>query len=126
MRKFALYLILALVVLTITFVSAHSEEEIPRMDNSVFENPKRTPSIFGHEDHNEVAGIEECNTCHHIFENGKKIKDETSEDQECSECHKMESSEETLPLRKAFHMRCKNCHITKKAGPVMCGECHIK
>jgi hypothetical protein len=29
-------------------------------------------------------------------------------------------------LRKAFHLNCKGCHQTKKQGPVMCGECHVR
>lgn len=126
MKKRGIYIILPMAIFAFVWASAHSQEQIPRLDNSEFENPKKVPSIFGHEDHNEAAAIEECNVCHHVYENGKKLKDETSEDELCSECHKANSSGNTPSLMNAFHVRCKSCHMTKKKGPIMCGECHVK
>ncbi len=108
------------------FVSAYSQEDMEFVDNSVFDNPQREPSVFRHEQHNELAEIEACNECHHIYENGVKLEDESSEDRMCSECHVQGSSDGQPALTKAFHTNCKGCHLDKKKGPIMCGECHVK
>lgn len=107
-------------------ISGHPQEEMAFLDNRVFDKPIRTPAVFRHDEHNETAAIEECHECHHIYENGKKLDDESSEDQRCSDCHDKKDAGNKLALRKAFHKNCKGCHIQKKRGPVMCGECHRK
>jgi len=106
--------------------TAHSQEEMVVVDNSVFDNARRSPAAFVHDAHNEEAGIEECFECHHLYEEGKLVADESSEDQSCSDCHEFESSGSQPGLMKAFHMNCKGCHQKEKSGPVMCGECHKK
>ncbi len=105
-------------------VSANSQEDMERVDNSVFKNPQRISALFRHDEHNEKAGLENCSECHHLYKNGKKIEDESSEDQYCSDCHKLKASGSTPALRKAFHMKCKGCHLDQEEGPVTCGECH--
>lgn len=104
----------------------YAQEDMTRIDNTVFQKPVRTPSVFPHDTHNEKADIEDCSTCHHIYINGELLEDESSEDQRCSDCHSLESTGESLPLRKAFHKNCKTCHRSRKSGPIMCGECHKK
>ena len=126
MKKAAVFIFAIVVVSAFLFVSAYSQEEMTFVDNSVFKNPQRTSSIFRHDEHNEKAGIEECNKCHHVYEDGKLLEDESSEDQRCSDCHELKSSGSTPALMKAFHMNCKGCHLNEKKGPVMCGECHLK
>jgi hypothetical protein len=96
------------------------------VDNSVFDNARRPPVRFMHDAHNETAGIEECYECHHVYEDGKLVADESSEDQSCSDCHQIESNGRQPGLMKAFHINCKGCHQKEKSGPVMCGECHKK
>ena len=108
------------------FVTAYSQEDLTHVDNAVFDNPQRVPSVFNHEEHNETAGIEECNECHHIYENGTKSETESSEDQRCSDCHESRASGNMPALTKAFHTNCKGCHLQQKKGPIMCGECHVK
>ena len=126
MKGRGLHLLTALMVLLLLFVTAYSQEEMEFVDNSVFPNPERVPSVFMHEDHNEVAEIEDCHECHHIYEEGIKLEDESSEDQQCSECHELEASDGKPALMKAFHLNCKGCHLSQKKGPIMCGECHRK
>ncbi len=128
MKKAAVFIFTIVVASAFLFVSAYSQEEMTFVDNSVFTKPQRTPSIFHHDEHNEKAGIEdeECNKCHHVYEDGKLLEDESSEDQGCSECHELKSSGNTLALMKAYHTNCKGCHLKEKKGPVMCGECHQK
>jgi len=126
MKKAAVFIFAIVVVSAFLFVSAYSQEEMTSVDSSVFKNPQRTPSIFRHDEHNEIAGIEECNKCHHVYEDGKLLEDESSEDQRCSDCHELKSSGNTPALMKAYHTNCKGCHLKEKKGPVMCGECHLK
>ncbi len=106
--------------------SAYAQEDMVAVDNGVFENARRSPSVFVHDAHNEKAGIEECYECHHLYEDGKLVEEESSEDQMCSDCHGFESEGSRPGLMKAFHTNCKGCHTKEKAGPVMCGECHKK
>lgn len=106
--------------------SALCQYDMVEVDNSIFGDPARPPSVFKHDEHNEKAGLDECNICHHVYEDGKKLEYDSSEDMYCSDCHAVESGDENPSLRKAFHMNCKGCHLERKAGPVMCGECHRK
>ena len=126
MSKSALLIAAAVVVSLFVFVSAYSQEDMELVDNSVFDTPQREPSVFRHEEHNEMAEIEECNECHHIYADGVKLEDESSEDQMCSECHELGTSDEQPSLIKAFHTNCKGCHLSREKGPIMCGECHVK
>jgi hypothetical protein len=106
--------------------TAWSQDEMTVVDNSVFDNPQRTPSMFVHDTHNETAGIEECSVCHHVYEDGQLVADESSEDQRCSDCHNLESSDDQPALMNAFHANCKGCHEEEGKGPILCGECHVK
>ncbi len=126
MKKAAVFILAIVVISAFLFVSAYSQEEMTLVDNSIFAKPERTPSIFLHDEHNEKAGIEECNKCHHVYEDGKLLEDESSEDQRCSDCHALKASGNTPALMKAYHTNCKGCHLQEKKGPVMCGECHLK
>ncbi len=125
MKKSIICIFVILMVSTFVLMSAYSQEDMTVVDNSTFDNPQRSPSLFNHDQHNEAAGIEACNECHHIYEDGKRTE-ESSEDQSCSDCHGMDASENTPALTKAFHMNCKGCHARLAKGPVMCGECHVK
>jgi hypothetical protein len=126
MKKASVYLLAILLVVAGLIVAAYSQEEMEFVSNEAFLNPQRTPSVFNHEEHNETAGIDDCNECHHIYEDGVKLEDESSEDQMCSECHDLDASDDAPGLMKAFHTNCKGCHIAQKKGPIMCGECHLK
>jgi len=126
MKKAAVFIFAIVVVSAFLFVSAYSQEDMTSVDSSVFKNPQRTHSIFRHDEHNEKAGIEECNKCHHVYENGKLVEDESSEDQRCSDCHELKASGNKPALMKAYHTNCKGCHLEQKKGPIMCGECHLK
>jgi len=126
MKKSAVFILTLISISVFIFVSAYSQDEMEFVDNSVFENPERVSSVFLHDEHNEKAELEECNECHHIYEDEKLVEDESSEDERCSECHEMEASGNMPALMKAYHTNCKGCHLEKKKGPIMCGECHIK
>lgn len=103
------------------------ETQLERLDNSVFENPRRPGAVFVHDDHNEMAGIEDCAVCHHMYDGKTLLEDESSEDSLCSECHFLKADQKnSVSLLLAYHKRCKDCHFEENKGPVLCGECHIK
>ena len=91
----------------------------------------RPPVILPHNLHVE-AGLS-CKDCHHIYENGKNVLDESkleegNKDIRCSACH---SPKSRLSPEKAFHNQCIGCHTKyqkekKKTGPRYCGGCHVK
>lgn len=126
MRKRYVLFWLALFILGVCFAAAYSQEDMTLVKNDSFANPQRTPALFKHDEHNETAGIEACNECHHVYENGVKVADESSEDRGCSDCHDVAASGATPSLLRAFHTNCKGCHESGKKGPIMCGECHAR
>ena len=126
MKKNITFIITLGVGILFLFVSAYSQEDMQSVDHSVFKNPKRVAAVFRHDQHNEKAEIDECNECHHIYEDGKRLEDESSEDQRCADCHELKASEKTPALMKAYHLNCKGCHLQKRKGPITCGECHQK
>ena len=125
-KKSFIFTLTLMTFFTLFVVFAHSQEDMEVVNSDGFSNQRRPPAVFRHDDHNDAAEIEECNECHHIYEDGVKLADESSEDQGCSECHTEKTSGNQPGLRKAFHLNCKGCHQLKKLGPVMCGECHVK
>ena len=126
MIKRAAFLLGGLLLTAIILAAAHSQDDMTEVDNTVFPKPVRPPAVFEHDDHNDAAGIDACQECHHLYEDGVLLADESSEDQMCSECHDLKPSGRMPGLMKAFHLNCKGCHLEKKAGPVTCGECHRK
>ncbi|MDM8525985.1 cytochrome c3 family protein [Desulfococcaceae bacterium HSG8] len=129
MRKNILIYMAIMVLGSLFFnVSVFSQEDITAVEDSAFDVRQimRPPVPFFHDEHNEKAGVEECNICHHTYEDGKKVEDDSSEGMECSECHTLEDKSDPAPLVRVYHLQCKGCHEERKAGPVMCGECHIK
>ena len=126
MRKRPLFILILPLISFLLLLPAFSQEDMVVVDGDSFENQRRPSAVFRHDDHNDTAEIEECNECHHVYENGEKLADESSEDQMCSDCHTDKNSGNQPGLRKAFHLNCKSCHQTKRQGPVMCGECHVR
>ena len=123
-RSFA---VLSIVIISFLLVlPAFSQEDMEVVDGQGFSKQQRPAAVFRHDEHNELAEIKDCNECHHVYEDGKKMEDESSEDLSCSECHEENSSGEQPGLRKAFHMNCKGCHREHQKGPVMCGQCHAR
>jgi len=126
MRKRGVGLLTVLLLTVFLLVAAYSQEEMVVVDNSIFPNPERVASVFNHEEHNEAAELDDCSECHHVYEDGVRLEDESSEDMACSDCHEIEASEDQPALMQAFHGNCKGCHLSDKKGPIMCGECHRK
>lgn len=118
--------IAALLIFISLFFQNGLAAEDEYIDNSVYDNPTQPQVRFSHDDHNEMAGLEDCSLCHHLYENGVLVESESSEDMPCSDCHRPKLFDEKTTLTTAFHNRCKGCHLKVKKGPVICGECHKK
>jgi len=123
-RTVALCIGVAVLVSIFALVQAYAQEDIVVIKDSAFEDGQRPPAVFAHEDHNEKAEIEECNVCHHLYEGGNKVEDESSEGMGCSDCHNVKEGFPTRPLMKAYHDLCQGCHKDQGKGPRTCGECH--
>ena len=126
MVKKVIFLVIVPLLIGILLIPAFSQEDMEAVDDLGFAKKRRPPAVFQHDAHNEKAQIEECNECHHVYENGEKLEDESSEDQSCSECHDENDKGKQPGLKKAFHMNCKGCHRQNKKGPVTCGKCHVR
>ncbi|MFC1814284.1 cytochrome c3 family protein [Thermodesulfobacteriota bacterium] len=107
------------------------EAELILESTDVFVKKQRPAVVFNHEKHMDVYS--DCMECHHIYEynNGDKENVWEGDEQSCSECHKLKIEDKKMPLMKAFHENCTGCHRklvkeNEKAGPVTCGECHIR
>jgi len=68
MNKCAVYMLSALLLTVFILVTAYSQDDMMFVDNSVFSKPERTAAVFEHDAHNEMAAIEACDECHHIYE----------------------------------------------------------
>ena len=122
-----LFAVLTIVIISFLLVlPAFSQEDMEVVDSQGFSKQQRPAAVFRHDEHNELAEIEDCSECHHVYENGEKLEDESSEDQSCSECHVEKGAEDKPGLKKAFHSNCKGCHLEQKKGPIMCGKCHVR
>ncbi|QTA91688.1 acidic tetraheme cytochrome c3 TmcA [Desulfonema magnum] len=127
-KNLMVYMVFMVFVSVVAVISGFSQEDITTVQDSAFDIREiMRPSVpFLHDEHNEKAQIEECNVCHHTYNEGKKVEDESSEGMECSACHLTEKNDDPIELVRVYHLQCKGCHEQKNAGPVMCGECHVK
>jgi hypothetical protein len=100
-------------------------------DKIVLEGKTRPAVTLPHNHHVE-AGLS-CKDCHHLYENGKNVLDESKLEEgdkgiRCVTCH---GAKFRPNLEQAFHNQCLGCHAKyqkekKKTGPRYCGECHLR
>ncbi len=127
MRTAVIVLITIFLWIAWTMDTASSQEDMQAVDNGQFDHPQRPPAVFQHDTHNENAGIDDCNECHHLHDDqGRKLEGESSEDQQCSECHEPQDKGVRPGLMKAYHLNCKGCHLQERKGPILCAQCHKK
>jgi len=108
------------------FSTAWSQGDMVRLTVDAFENPEREPAVFDHDLHNEMAGLEDdCYLCHHM-DGSAPSPDDTSEGIPCADCHMVDADDGTTGLMDAYHGQCITCHEDRGAGPLACGECHVK
>lgn len=119
-------LVLGICLIGIAVAAANAQSEITVVADSAFSGQKnmRPPVSFAHDAHNEQAGIYDCTTCHHMYENGRKLPDVDSVGMECSQCHLSDPDSDRIDLIRIYHLQCRNCHLDSKAGPILCAQCH--
>jgi hypothetical protein len=121
--------ILVLAVLlaaVLTGLFCYAGQDLERLDPWAFESTRRPGAVFPHDDHIFLLE-DDCSVCHHVYENGELVSDESSEDLYCSDCHSLKPAPDNpMPLEAAYHNLCRNCHFDRGEGPVLCGECHVK
>ena len=119
-------LVLAGLLTMLFMAAAQGQEDIVELKSDAFVKHARTAAMFVHDEHNEKAGLDECATCHHVYEDGKLVEDEDSVGTACAECHTLEAQGSQPGLMIAYHKQCKSCHVEQAKGPVACGQCHVK
>jgi len=120
-----------------------SDKTIPAeivMVQEIWETPTKSAVKFTHENHIKIHKIN-CNECHHIYEDGKNVWDDSMPAARCETCHNEPTvkGEKQLPpedqkrnLKLAFHNNCRGCHKEVKKenpetkAPLKCSECHKK
>ena len=116
------------VVMVVFFSSANAGKH-----EQTFANRQRPPVNFLNEMHDLHMETYECLDCHHRYENGENVLDESeleegNQDIRCAACHHSEAKTRT---REAFHNQCIGCHekLNDREGgslPILCGECHVR
>lgn len=127
MRQKILILFIAVVTTLMMAGSVMAQEEVLKLEHQAFGDRQRPAVTFSHAKHYETIA---CTDCHHFYENGKNVWDE-SRGANCAACHQLKAEGKKTGLMKAFHDNCVGCHRKtgaegKKTGPVICGECHVK
>ncbi len=120
------FVITAVALLLLAASPLQAQPDMMILGNSKGLGKTRPAVAFPHNRHAE-AGLS-CKDCHHIYENGKNVLDESNleegnQDIRCSACH---GPKFKVNLKKAFHDQCMGCHRKKKTGPRLCGECHVE
>ncbi len=97
------------------------ESRIIIAHEEIFGKLERPQVVFDHGRHSEAFKKEGCKTCHPDKDDGGLDFEHT---------FKMISEDETSVMN-SYHKKCINCHAErkaeeKKAGPVTCGDCHVK
>ena len=84
MKKTAFFIWASLMITLLAFISAEAQEDMVIINSESFDSPQRPAAVFRHDEHNEAAELEECNECHHVYDDdGNLVEDESSEDQLC-------------------------------------------
>ena len=126
----ATFIFLSLLILPSLVLGQESELTLGDPPMHAQDKNQRPAVLFPHENHMDVL---ECLDCHHDYENGENVLDESDLEEEspaarCDSCHDFYSPS---ALRSVFHSQCIGCHRKARikgeaAGPELCGECHRK
>ncbi len=117
----------ALIALVLIFLAptAFSQDDMVEVPTSAFTVLERPAVKFEHDNHNELAGLDDCVVCHHgQTDAGLMDMENSSEGESCDSCHPVNPENGKTPLMRAYHRQCITCHTDGLKGPVVCGECH--
>jgi len=127
---YMVYLLIPLMLMTVPSLMAQSDKML--LDSTKgLRGKKRPPVNFPHNFHVEKGF--NCKDCHHLYEKGQNILDESKlvegdKEIQCSACH---GPKTRLNLERAYHEQCIGCHKKplkdqKKTPPRYCGGCHVR
>ncbi len=134
---FALFVgLIAIIFLGTTLSTAQAEAPDDLTINSkIWPSKKYEDTKLTHKKHATDYKLQ-CDSCHHIYKDGKNTWQEGQEVQKCEACHtsaktgkalrEASPEEKKLSLYDAFHDNCKGCHKKEQKGPIKCLECHPK
>ncbi len=125
-RLFCILTAITILVFTLV-ISGFSQTDMKKIENPAFEEKQRPPAVFVHDEHNELAGVQDCSVCHHVYEDGELLEGAMSVGMGCNDCHSLEPDQDnSVGLMDAYHGQCLGCHRDEGAGPLACGECHVR
>lgn len=109
-------------------VKTKYDDKIAIANINVFKTLEYPAVIFDHDKHTEVLGKEDkgCDTCHPFYNKTKNLIQFTF-----PKNIKNINKASPTTLMNAYHSACIGCHERrikegKKAGPITCGNCHVK
>jgi len=102
-------------------------KDVIEIKDPLFGKHTKPAVTFTHKKHSVDYKLK-CDSCHHVYKDGKNVWKEGDKVDMCSACHKSPKKNEgkVLSLYNAFHKNCKDCHKEMKKGPTKCNECHPK
>jgi hypothetical protein len=118
--------ILTIAILLACGQAAVAQEDMKILAPEAFGALTRPAATFVHDQHNEKAGVEDCVACHHGGADGKQDRGESTEGTPCADCHAVKTDKGLTQLNRAYHKQCIGCHEAKGAGPLACGQCHVR
>jgi hypothetical protein len=109
-------------------VKTQYDDKIVIANTKVFGTLEYPAVVFDHDKHTEVLGKEgkSCNTCHPYYDKNPNLINFTFP----KDINNL-STTSKKNLMDAYHTACIGCHEKrlkegKKAGPITCGNCHVK
>lgn len=123
--KFCVPVLIMAVALAVA-LPALSQEDMRVIAPDAFGTLTRPAATFVHDAHNEKAEAEDCVLCHHGGTDGVQDTSSSTEGTPCVDCHAVKADRGATSLTRAYHKQCINCHEAKGAGPLACGQCHVR
>jgi len=111
----------------------YSQIDMTHVIEDAYPKKERPPSLFDHDAHTydfaeeyDLEELRECYYCHH-FDGPDQDHMDDSVGISCSDCHPVDPDDpDVTHLTMAYHELCKGCHFEVAAGPIACGECHVR
>lgn len=103
-------------------------DDVIKIADPTFKKMRKSAVTFTHKKHSMDYKLS-CDSCHHVYKDGKNVWKEGDKVAKCSTCHTdpgRKKGANPPTLYNAFHDNCKDCHKEAKKGPTKCNECHPK
>jgi len=118
---------LAVLAMLIFIIPAFSQEDMTELEDPAFTSNQRPAAQFDHMTHWDYVD-QDCGGCHHGPDDQGNREEGASDpySDRCHDCHQVDPEPGRTGLLMAYHKQCKGCHQEQGAGPITCGECHVK